>query len=63
MAEELFGATVDELVKIDANNEESDDDGDDDKIDFNLVAPRSTQPLWRKSLITQSMSWSKQKVY
>ena len=45
MAEELFGATVDELVKIDANNEESDDDGDDDKIDFNLVAPRSTQPF------------------
>ena len=51
MAEELFGATVDELVKIDANNEESDDDGDDDKIDFNLVAPRSTQPFILPGLV------------
>ena len=40
MAEELFGATVDELRETDANNEESDDDDDDDKIDFNFVAKK-----------------------
>ena len=40
LAEELFGATVDELQEIDANNEESDDDDDDDEIDFNLVAKK-----------------------
>ena len=38
LAEELFGATVDELRETDENNEESDDDDDDDEIDFNLVA-------------------------
>ena len=32
------GRTVDELREADANNEESDDDHDGDKIDFNLVA-------------------------
>ena len=48
LAEELFGAAVDELREIAANNEESDDDDDDDEIDFNLVA--------KKSLITQLMS-------
>ena len=37
LAEELFGATVDELRETDANNEESDDD---DEIDFNLVAEK-----------------------
>ena len=37
VAEELFGATVDELREIDANNEESDDD---DQIDFNLVVKK-----------------------
>ena len=37
MAEELFGATVDELHEIDANNEESDND---DQIDFNLVVKK-----------------------
>ena len=37
MAEKLFGTTVDELREIDANNEESHDDDDDYKIDFNLV--------------------------
>ena len=40
LAEELFGATVDELQEIDANNEESDDDDNDDEIDFNLVAKK-----------------------
>ena len=40
MAEELFGATVDELREIDVNNEERDDNDDDDKIDFNLVAKK-----------------------
>ena len=40
LAEELFGATVDELRETDANNEESDDDDDDDKIDFNFVAKK-----------------------
>ena len=40
LAEELFGATVDELREIDANNEESDDDDDDDEIDFSLVAEK-----------------------
>ena len=40
LAEELLGATVDELREIDVNNEESDDDDNDDKIDFNLVAKR-----------------------
>ena len=40
MAEEVLGATVDELREIDANNEESDDDDDDNEIDFNLVAKK-----------------------
>ena len=41
LEEELFGATVDELREIDLNNEESDNgDGDDDEIDFNLVAKK-----------------------
>ena len=40
LAEELFGATVDELREIDANNEENDDDDDDNEIDFNLVAEK-----------------------
>ena len=40
LAEELFGATVDELREIDANNEESDNDDDDHQIDFILVAKR-----------------------
>ena len=44
---ELFCTTADELCEIDANNEESDDDNDDE-IDFNLNA--------KKVLITQSMS-------
>ena len=44
---ELFCTTADELREIDANNEESDDDNDDE-IDFNLNA--------KKVLITQSMS-------
>ena len=39
MAEELFGTTVEELCEIDAKNEESDDD-DDNEIDFNLVAKK-----------------------
>ena len=57
MAEELSGVTPDELHEIDANNEGSDDenDDDDDEIDFNLVV--------KKFVITQSMSWSKQKAY
>ena len=48
LAEELLGATVDELCEIDAYNEESNGDNDDDEINFNLVA--------KKALITQSMS-------
>ena len=48
LAEELLGATVDELCEIDAYNEESNGDDDDDEINFNLVA--------KKALITQSMS-------
>ena len=40
LAEEVFGATVDELREIDANNEESDNDDDDHQIDFILVAKR-----------------------
>ena len=40
LAEELFGATVDELREIDANNEEDDNDDDDDEIDFNIVAKK-----------------------
>ena len=40
MAEELFGATADELREIDVNNEESDDEDDDDEIDFNLVTKK-----------------------
>ena len=39
LAEELFGATVDELHEIDVSNEESDDD-DDNEIDFNLVVKK-----------------------
>ena len=39
LAEELFGTTVEELCEIDAKNEESDDD-DDNEIDFNLVAKK-----------------------
>ena len=39
MAEELFGTTVEGLCEIDAKNEESDDD-DDNEIDFNLVAKK-----------------------
>ena len=41
MVEELFGVTVDELYKINANSEESGDDNVDDEIDFNLVAKES----------------------
>ena len=41
MVEELFGVTVDELYKINANCEESGDDNVDDEIDFNLVAKES----------------------
>ena len=33
-AENLFGATVDELHEIYVNNEEKDDDNDDNEIDF-----------------------------
>ena len=40
LAEELFGATVDELHEIDVSNEESDDDDDDNEIDFNLVVKK-----------------------
>ena len=40
MAEELFHATVDELCEIDANNEESDDDNDSNKIDSNVVVKK-----------------------
>ena len=40
LAEELFGATVEELREIDANNEESDDDDADDEIDFNVAAKK-----------------------
>ena len=40
LAEELSGITVDELCEIDANNEESDDEDDDSKIDFNLVVKK-----------------------
>ena len=40
MAEELFGATADELREIDVNNEESDDEDDDDETDFNLVTKK-----------------------
>ena len=40
MAEELFGASADELREIDVNNEESDDEDDDDEIDFNLVTKK-----------------------
>ena len=40
LAEELFRTTVDELHEIDVNNEESDDEDDDNKIDFNLVAKK-----------------------
>ena len=40
LAEELFGATVNELREIDANNDESDHDDDDDEINFNLVAKK-----------------------
>ena len=38
--QELFGATVDELREIDANNEDSDNGDDDHEIDFNLVAKK-----------------------
>ena len=40
LVEELFGANVDELCEIDANNEESDDEDDNDEIDFMLVAKK-----------------------
>ena len=40
MAEELFGAIVDELREIDADNEESDIDDEDDETDFNLVVKK-----------------------
>ena len=40
LAEEMFGTTVGELHEIDANNEESDDEDDNNKIDFNLVAKK-----------------------
>ena len=40
LTEELFGATVDELREIDANNEDSDNGDDDHEIDFNLVAKK-----------------------
>ena len=56
MAEDLSGVTPDELHEIDANNEGSDDENDDDdEIDFNLIV--------KKFVIIQSMSWSKQKAY
>ena len=40
LAEELFGATVDELHEIDVSNEKTDDDDDDNEIDFNLVVKK-----------------------
>ena len=40
LAEELLGATVDELRETDVNNEESDDEDDDNEIDFNLNAKK-----------------------
>ena len=40
LAEELFGATVDELHQIDGNNEENDDGNDNNEIYFIIVAKK-----------------------
>ena len=55
LAEELFGATVDELGEIDANNEESDDDDDVNKIDFNLVAKKVVNHLIDELIKAESL--------
>ena len=40
LVEELFGTTIGELHEINANNEESDDEDGNSKMDFNLVAKK-----------------------
>ena len=55
LAEELLGATVDELHEIDANNEESDDDDDVNKIDFNLVAKKVVNHLIDELIKAESL--------
>ena len=55
LAEELLGATVDELREIDVNNEESDDGDDDDEIDFNLVVKKVLNHSINELIETESL--------
>ena len=60
MAEELSGVTPDELHEIDANNEGSDDENDDDdEIDFNLVVKKFVITQWvdQSRKLTEGKWW------